>query len=206
MKRKWKRKLTLSPLRAAEIFKEMVECRRIYGADTDFFRMADVWEWLCEDGDCSIKTYRSVEVEDYQRKAGVISFDGKSILTVDERLMENARKGCLLSNYMLAHELGHLALNHHARGAVIKNFQLFSGPDGMMCNAPPTVEELEANIAAVFFQCGIALMDPRWEAINLARRAFSDIHYVKIAQKIVKGEEFLRELKRQMPKRQRVIL
>jgi len=38
-------------------------------------------------------------------------------LSVDQRLMAEARKGCSLSNFILAHEFAHLALGHHARSA-----------------------------------------------------------------------------------------
>lgn len=191
--------------RAVEVFRILVGCRRSFCADNDFFRMDRFWESLCDDeGQWSIKTYRSKETEDFKRKAGIIAFAGRVTLSVDERLMENARRGCKLSNFILAHEAGHLALDHHARGAVIKNFQLFSDSSGMS-NVPPSLEELEANYAAVFLQCGVALMDPRWDPVQLAHRAFTDVYYVKKAKRLVQLAAFRNELARQMGKFERVV-
>lgn len=196
----------LTPKRAAVAFREMIGCRRDFCADTDFFRMPEVWDYLCgENGDWKIKEYRSSETEDFKRKAGVISFNGRVTLSVDERLMENARGGCKLSNFILAHELGHLGLNHHARGAVTKNFQLFAGPNGMS-NMPPTLEELETNYAAAFFQCGTALLDQRWGTLDLAHRACSDVSYVRKAQAIVRQDAFRRALQEIASERVRVVL
>jgi hypothetical protein len=87
----------------------------------------------------------------------------------------------------------------------MKNFQLFSGPNGMS-NIPPTQEELEANYAAVFFQCGVGLQDARWSATRLADRATSDVEYVKKAQARDRLDVFQRELNRPRPKRERVVL
>ena len=200
------RRPTLSLSRAAEIWREMLWFRRELYADTDFFRMTAVWEALCNELPFwSMRTYRSNQLEDYKRKAGVVAVGDHVTLTVDERLWENAGNGCKLSNFILAHELGHLALNHHARSAVIKNFQLFSGPNGMS-NLPPTAEELEANYAAVFFQCGVALEDKRRDSLHLADRAFSDVTYVRKAQKAVRLEAFELELRRQRERIARVVL
>ena len=196
----------LATARIVFIFEEMVSCRRDYCADNQFFRMNDVWKYLCdESGRWSIKTYRSNETEDFKRKAGLIAFADRATLVADEKLMANAKLGCKLSNYILAHELGHMALGHHATSAVIKHFQLFSGPSGMS-NLPPTLEELEANYAAVFFQCGFALLNPKLNPIHLANRAFSDVYSVKKAQILVQLEVFQQLLNR--PKRifPRVIL
>lgn len=196
----------LSASRAVEIFEEAISCRRMFCADGDFFRMDEFWEDLCDEGgQWTMKTYRSSETQDFKRKAGVSKFGDRVTLTVDENLMARAKQGCKLSNFILAHEAGHLALDHHASGAVTKNFQLFAGPIGMS-NLPPTVEELEANYAAVFLQCGVALQDTRWDAVQLAHRAYSDVTYVKKAQAIVKLEVFQRELGRSRPIFPRVVL
>lgn len=197
---------TLTTKRAVEIFEEAVAYRRDYCPDTHFFRMTDFWEYLCEDSDTwSIKKYRSGEKEDFKRKAGVSAFAGRVTLTVDQELWDRAARGVLFFNYLLAHEAGHLILDHHARGAVTKHFQLYAGPNGM-ANLPPTVEELEANYAAVFFQCGVALLEPRLEALVLARRAYSDPNYVKKAQSAVRLDVFRRLLDRPKPKRERTVL
>lgn len=160
----------LTTKRAVAIFEEMISIRRDYCADSEFFRMDRFWEDVSDEhGNWSIKAYCSSETEDFKRKAGVIEFDGRVTLTVDKRLMENASQGCKLSNFILAHEAGHLGLGHHAKSAVTKNFQLFAGPSGMS-NLPPTLEELEANYAATFLQCGVALLDPKWGPVQLAHR------------------------------------
>jgi hypothetical protein len=201
-----KRTPFLSTTQVASAFKEMVSCRRLNFGDNEYFRMTDVWRDLSdEEGRWSVKAYQSKETEDYKRKAGVIAFADRVTLIVDEKLWANADRGCKLSNFILAHELGHVALDHHARSMVIKNFQLFAGPSGMS-NLPPTPEELEANLAAVFFQCGVALMDPKLDPVQLAHRAFSDVYYVKKAQRIVQLEVFQRELQKLKTNYPRVVL
>lgn len=201
-----KKRPILSVKRAAEIYEEAISCRREYCADSSFFRATDLWEYLCEKSDTwKIKTYRSGETEDFKRKAGVVAFDDRVTLTLDETLWADAKRGNLFYNFMLAHELGHLVLNHHSSGAVTKNFQLYAGPNGM-ANVPPTAEELETNYAAAFLQCGVALLDPRWDYLQLAKRAFSDPYYVKKAQMVVRLEAFQRHLNRPRPTRERVVL
>jgi hypothetical protein len=200
-----KKRPTLSTKRAVEIFEDAVDIRRGYCADTDFFRMTEFWEYLCEDSETwSIKRYRSGEKENFKRKAGVIAFAGLLTLTVDQELWDRASKGNLFFNYLLAHEAGHLILNHHAKGAVTKHFELYAGPN-FKANIPATVEELEANYAATFFQCGVALLEPRWEALELARRAFSDPYHVEKLQAQVRLDAFRRLLNRPRPKRERVV-
>ena len=197
---------SLTTQRGAEIYAEMLSLRRELYGDNDFFKMPEPWETLCDVGEgWAIKTYRSDETKDFKRKAGVVQFDHRVTLTVDEGLMATAQQGCKLSNFILAHEFAHVALDHHARSAVTKNFQLFAGPSGMS-NSPPTVEELEANYAAVFFQCGAALLNTHLSPVELAHRAFSDVYYVKKAQAIVRLDVFQRELCRPKPQYERVVL
>lgn len=187
--------------RAVEVFKEAIDVRRRYRPDGTFFLMSDFWEFLCEESETwSIKRHHSDKAEDFKRKAGVVAFDGRVTLSVDERLWVGAMRGNGFFNFLLAHELGHLVLDHHAKGAVTKNFQLYAGPNGMS-NLPPTVEELETNFAAVFLQCGVALLDTRWSAMELARRAFSDADYVKKAQRAVRLDSFQQLLSRPKPER-----
>ena len=201
-----RRKPTLTTKRAVEIYVEVLSVRRELYNDREFFNMPDAWEKMCEGSETwKTRTYRTQNLEDFKRKAGIAVFEDRVTLSVDSRLMENAKKGCKLSNFILAHEVGHLALDHHAKSATTKNFQLFSGPNGMS-NQPPTVEELEANFAAVFFQCGVALEDRQLEAIELAHRAYSDVYYVRKAQKYVQLDVFQRELRRPRPRFERVIL
>ncbi len=196
---------SLCTSRSVEIYQGMLWFRRMFYEDSVFFKMSDFWEMLCEDSEYfSIKTYHSNQRDDYKRKGGVIAFNGHIILTVDHQLIVNAKHGCGFHNFMLAHEFGHIALDHYAKSAMTKNFQLFKGSNGMMSNSPPTIEELEADYAAVFFQCGVALEDKRRSAKELARRAFSDERIVEKAQSRVQLDVFRQRLiKRQ---RKRVIL
>ena len=64
-----------------EIFEEMVSVRRVYCADTEFFRMVDFWEDLCDEGGLyKIKMYRSNETQDFKRRAGVVAFRDRVVL------------------------------------------------------------------------------------------------------------------------------
>ena len=199
------KKPDISIQRAVEVFEESVSVRRAYCADHEFFKMTDFWEELCEGSETwSVRTYRSGIGEDFARKAGVIAFADRVTLSVDEKLWADARKGKWFFNFMLAHEAGHLILDHHARGAVTKNFQLY-GPEGTV-NLPPNAEELETNYAAVFLQCGVALMKPDLSDLQLARKAYSDRTYIEKARKAVKLEAFQRILNRPKPIRERGVL
>ncbi|MDG3040161.1 ImmA/IrrE family metallo-endopeptidase [Roseicyclus marinus] len=179
------RRPIISIPRTAQIYQEMLWARRELYKDHQFFVMTEAWEKICEENDdWQIRAYHSDPSVPVKHKAGVVFFNGRMTLTTDQRLLDDAEKGCRISNFILAHELGHVALGHHATGAVVKNFQLFDGPTGLS-NLPPTVEELEANYAAAFFQCGAALSDLRWGVLDLARRAASDVTYVKHARSAV---------------------
>ena len=195
MKKKNRPELRTSQV--ARIFKDMLDLRRIYCKDSEFFRMDEFWDWLSdEDGDSvgiQIKRYKSSNLDPYKNRAATIAFGDNATLVVPEDMMVKAAEGCKLSNYTLAHEIGHLALGHHARSAVVKNFQLFSSDNGL-ANIPPTVEELEANYAAVFFQCGIALLDPKIDPLELANRASTDVYSVRKIKKLCGLDVFQREL------------
>lgn len=184
----------------------MLWWRRELVSDRVFPNMAHVWETLAAElPHCKIKFYDSEVVEDYLRKAGVIALGERLTLTVDRKLFSNAKAGCKLANFILAHELGHVALDHHRNGKVTKNFQLFSSANGMS-NIPPTSEELETNYAAVFFQCGMELLNPYAEHLQLAHRAGTDVHYVKKALDRTRLDIFKNELNRQSNRFKRVIL
>ena len=204
MKRKW----YLTTSRAAEIYTETISVRRMFCGDHEFFKATEFWEELCsESKSWKIKTFRKTNGDTYKLKAGVVAFDELDLvtLTVDEELWTKAKRGQWMENFVLAHELGHIALGHHDKGLVTKNFQVFQSLKGM-ANIPPTLEEEEANYAAVFLQCGVALEDPRWQPVELARRAFSDPEYVKKAQARVRLDVFQRELTRPRPSCLRIIL
>jgi len=168
--------------------------------------MDQFWKDLTEDdANWSIRTYNSGSRADYELRAGVIAFGDRAILCADGKLLDLAGKGQWMANFVLAHEAAHVGLGHYERSAVVKNFQLFSGRNGLM-NLPPTVEELEANYGAAFLQCGTALFDESMSALELARRASSDVRYVEKAQRILRLEPFRRELWRQSRSKGRVIL
>lgn len=194
----------ITPQRAAEVYEEVLSVRRDYCADNEFFKMTDFWEHLCEESDAwRIKTYRSGKMEDFARRAAVINFEDRVTLTVDETLWADAKKGKLFYNFMLAHEVGHLILDHHSAGAVTKNFQLY-GAKGTH-NLPPTSEELETNYAAVFLQCGTTLMEPTWSDLQLARIAYSDRSYITKARMASKIRAFQDFLVRPKPKWERIV-
>ncbi len=200
------KKQSLTTSEAVSLFREMIGYRRIFCEDAEFFRMTDVWNWLADcEGEVKIKTFRTENAEDYKRKAGVVAFGERSMLVVDEKLLKNADEGCKLSNFMLAHEFAHLALDHHAQEAVVKHFQLFATASGN-ANIPPTKEEYEANLAAVFFQCGVALLDPKIDPLTLAHRAHSDVTEVKKVTRLCRMDVFCDELKRQAYGVKRVVL
>ena len=193
-----KNKQFLTTTRAVQIFDEMVERRRGFCGDKEFVRMDWVWEELCPDeGTWRIRTYRSRETEGYRRKAGVVQINHDLTLIVDERLFGAAKKGEGLPNFILAHELTHVALDHHAESVGLKHFQLFQSANGMMSIKPPTVVEQEADLGGVIFQCGIALLDERLTDVDLAKKAFTDLSMVKKARRFVRLDVFKRELQRQ---------
>lgn len=201
-----KKRPTISASRLAEIFREMVEARREFCGDVEFFKAVDVWEWLAEGGHgTKISTYKPDITKELKLRAGVVVFEDQVTLVADERLLFEAKKGCKQANFVLAHELGHLGLNHHLRGTVVKNFQLFSRANDI-ANTPPTMEELEANYAAVFFQCGVALLDERFDTIHLAHRAFTDVYTLKKVRDLVRLDSFKRELFRPRKVVERVVL
>jgi hypothetical protein len=172
--------------------------------------MNDFWDWLsesCDEDDYEIRIKRvgTSNSDSNQNRAGVVALGEKATLIVPEQMMVKAAEGQNLSNFQLAHEFAHLALGHHETGAVIKNFQLFESK-GVNANIPPNVEELEANFAAVFFQCGMALFDTETSPLHLANLASSDPLYVEKAIKICRLEGFQRELTRLNTRYVRVIL
>lgn len=197
---------TISLKRAVEVFRAMLSLRRDLLADGTFVRAIDIWEELSEDDPkWKTKLVRSGKGEDYARRLGIVAFGDFVTLIIDEFLWQKAKSGCMFTNFLVAHELTHLGLDHHARNAVTKNYQIYSGPNGM-CNIPPTAEEYETNLGAVFFQCGMALFDESLSDLELARRSFSDPNYVKKARRMVRLEAFQNELNRPRPQYPRVVL
>jgi hypothetical protein len=200
-------KPTLTTEQTVKIYRTMIECRREFSADTDFFRMTDILDKLSEDkARFRLKTYVSNKTgRDNIKKASALALDDLVTIVVDEALLTEARKGCKFSNFVLAHELSHVELGHYDQTLSIRHFQLVKDR-GRLANRPPNEEELEANAGAVFFQCGVALMDASRSSIELAKRAYSDPYLVKRYQQYVRLEIFRRELERQTAKGRRVVL
>ena len=197
--------LILTTKRAVAIYEEMISCRRDFSEDDEFFKMTDVWEYLCGDSDeWKIKFFHQRPSQALRPQAAVSEFDHRVRLMVEVGLWSNAQRGDKLSNFVLAHEAGHLQLRHNSRTAV-RHFLMVSGEKGNSV-VPQDYFELEANFAAVVFQCGVALLDPKISASDLARRAFSDVAQVKMVQAMVRTEVFLRELNRPRPTYERVVL
>ncbi|WP_295077153.1 hypothetical protein [Tabrizicola sp.] len=200
-----KQDLTLTTKRAVTIFEEMVSCRRNYCADDEFFKMSDVWEYLCDGGnEWKIKSFHQLPDQALRPKAAVTEFDHIVRLIVESGLWSRAQQGDKLSNFVLAHEAGHLQLRHNSRTAV-RHFMMVAGEKGNSV-IPQDYFELEANFAAVVFQSGVALLDVSLSSNELARRAFSDVAQVKKVQAMVRTEVFMRELNRPRPSYPRAVL
>jgi predicted metal-dependent phosphoesterase TrpH len=200
-----KQDLILTTKRAVTIFEEMVSCRRDYCADDEFFKMADVWQYLCDgSSEWKIKFFHQLPGQPLRPKAAVTEFDHNVRLTVESAVWSSAQGGDKLSNFVLAHEAGHLQLRHNSRTAV-RHFMMVASDKGNSV-IPQDYFELEANFAAVVFQCGMALLDPAISASELAKRAFSDVAQVKKVQAMVRTEVFMRELNRPKPIYPRVVL
>lgn len=196
----------LTTPRAVEIYREALSIRRELYKDDQFFKAIEAWGKICGDSEkWRTKTYQRRKHEPLKIKAGITEFADIVILTVDAELIERAKNGCKLCNYILAHEMGHLMLDHHAHDTVVKHYQLFSTERGL-ANIPPTLEEYEANLAAVFFQCGTHLENSITKTTDLANRAFTDVNAVRAAQQMVQMEVFQEELKKPRRTYPRVIL
>jgi len=199
--------LSLSTRRAAEIYKESLWLRRQLYSDAQTFKVTDAWKEI-SDGNPKWKTklHRTKNIEDYELRASLVVLGDFVTLTADERLIEKADRGCKMSNFTLAHEIGgHLNLDHHRNSATLKHFQLFSNERGL-CNIPPTLEELEANYGGVFFQCGAALERKDLTAIELANRFNTDVSYARKAQSIVQLEVFQKALNETTKSYPRIVL
>ena len=198
---------TLSVPRTVEIFEEALAVRRLYtdGNDSEFFKACDFWKYLCEeDENWKINVTPPTEGADFARRAGVVSVGDRVTLTVPQELWVGAQRGNAFFNYVLAHELGHLVCDHSAKGT--RNFKnLAPGRFGMQI-VPPSVQELEADYAAVFVQCGVALQNSHWSTDYLARKAFADPGYVRKAQMAVRLDRFQHWLNRPKPVRKRIVL
>jgi len=199
------RRPKISAQRAAKVFKEALACRRLFCEDDKFFNMSEMWEDLCEgDDNWNIRQVTNGPLADYQRRAGVVAFGEFVTLVADKELMRLARLGSGFANFILAHEISHLMLDHHANAKVVKNFKVVDSETGKSV-IPPTDEELETNYAAIFLQCGVALFDERLSALELARRAKTDVGMVKKARSLVRVMEFQKELESISKQKPRVV-
>jgi hypothetical protein len=198
---------TLSVARAAEIFEEALSARRSYtdGSDNEFFKASDVWKYLA-DGvtGWKINLTKPTDGADFSRRAGVVSVGDLVTLTVPQEIWAGAERGNGFCNHVLAHELGHLVCGHSAMSTRRFN-NLAPGRFGLRI-APPNVQELEADYAGVFFQCGVELLNRQLDAGFLARKAFADPSYVRKAQMAVRLDRFQQLLNRPKPVRERVVL
>lgn len=196
---------------AVRLFREMAVLRSYYATSDEAISMADVWEDLAstefEETDefkTQIKFFSGNE--EHNRKAGIITFASRITLIVSHGFWRLARGNQWLQNFLLAHEFVHVALDHHANAAVVKHFKLDSS-NGVNANIPPTWEEFETNVAAVFFQCGDALFEKEKYAFELAAKYRTDKHYVERLQRLCQSQAFQGELGNQMAfKPKRVVL
>ena len=193
---KRKNTATLNSKRAVMAFREMVDCRREFCPDNQFFRAIEFWEWLAKDNEYTkIKTFLS-EGSEKLKQASVVALEERVTLIISDEMINAARRGNGFVNTILAHELSHFALGHHESTANLRNFQLGLNGDVRVVR-PDSVEELEADYASVFFLCGIALLEKDADPVDLARRAFADVSLVKKAINICRVPAFLEELDRQ---------
>lgn len=185
--------LILTTQRAVRIFEGMISCRREFFADNEFFKMTDLWKDLCEDSsEWRIKFYRRGPKDLDRPQAAVAEFDNNVRLTVSEELWTDAESGDGVSNFILAHEIGHVGQRHNSRFPT-RHFQMASGKNGHTI-LPKSYYEKEADFAAVAFQCGVTLLDRNVSGVVLAKLAFSDIEQVQKVQRMVQSEVFRREL------------
>lgn len=110
----------------------------------------------------------------------------------------------MFQNFILAHELAHVALDHHRDQGPTHHFHLTEGKYGLS-NIQKSLKEKEANLGAVFLQCGVRLMDDTLSSFDLAKRAFSDNNEVARAQKYVRLDPFQRILNRPRKSYPRVV-
>jgi Zn-dependent peptidase ImmA (M78 family) len=192
----------------------MLSTRRAYTDwdDTKFFKMNDVWEFLCQECEdeeqkqkLRMKVFAASKDDPSANSAGVVAFNGSSTLVVSSAMLERAKAGHPLANFQLAHELAHLVLDHHKVSATVKQFRLTKRANVNVVS-PPNEEELEANFAAVSFQCGVLLLMPNPDPKYISRRAHCDEYQVAQAVKFTSLDVFRNELARQSQGIERIIL
>ena len=163
---------SLDTKRVAQIFSTAITWRNEFCSANGFIKMPDVWNDLCSAGDnWKVKKYVPSNRSEYKPKASVNAVGHSLILTVDTAFWGRAERGERFPNFVLAHELGHVMAGHIDRKASLKHFNLGQVGAQMMGIVTSELTEKEANLAGVFFQCGMSLRDPRWEAKTLAERA-----------------------------------
>ena len=180
----------ISTSRAVEIYLDALSCRE-YGNTQNIPRLIE--DLFSGSSGWTITFYGSEQSDEYEPKAAVIAGFGRYTLVVDRTLWARAKNGDIFASFVLAHELGHIQLRHHDHGSIRKHYRLRATEAGL-ANIPPTVEELEANLWAVFFQCGDLLENPNLEAVQLAKASRTDVRYVKRAQRYLNVDSFKRLL------------
>jgi len=201
-----RRQPTLTTSRLADIWLEVQFARDELFEGNEYMKMPEVWSRLSDGNEnWKLKISKAKEGDDWKRKASVIEFDGSVTLIADETLWDNAKRGRGFENFLIAHELGHLILNHHQKSATVKHFELTKTKAGMVRRAE-SIEEREADFAGIFFQCGPALLDLKLDALTLARRAFSDVVEITKVQRLVNLSVFRQELLRPRKRYERVVL
>jgi len=194
----------VSLARGVEIFRETVSIRQICCNDEQFFTMEQFWTDLERDIE-EIKIHQLEEKDDdREKRAGVIHFAGMTTLIVSRSLMSKARRGSRFVNFTLAHELAHVILGHHDNQAKIMNFTLSSGEVRRV--APKTIEEYEADLGAVFLQCGVSLLGSGYSASELAAKAYSETSKIGEAMTICRLNEFREQLEEINNQRKRIAL
>jgi len=107
--RKQRRKPQISIERGAEIFRQMLQVRRDFCADNEWFKTIDLCEYLAKDNeDFLLSEYEAASEK--VTKAGVAVLDQRITLVLPDKMVAAARRGSGLANFTLAHELAHIEL------------------------------------------------------------------------------------------------
>ena len=197
-------------------FVEMVSVRRIYCADSESINMTEFWELLSEkDEQFTEETDHALKVdvrlhsrrsdEPYEAKASVVALGGRSILLADHELWKRASRGFRDENFTLAHELTHLALGHSFNSPDVRHFRMAKTLNGDRIR-PPNDEELETDVGAVVFLCGVKLLESKASAKSISEWAHCPIDQVAKVLKLLKVGTLREELLELTKRKPRVVL
>ncbi|MEO0938322.1 MAG: hypothetical protein AAFY38_09220 [Pseudomonadota bacterium] len=184
-----KKKPTISAKHAAEVFRDVLQTRRIDYDDTSKVNMADLWEGLAETFEETRIKYFKAGSAVSSKRAGVVTFDNLTTLVVSKETMDACRNGDRFCNFFLAHEFMHVELGHFEETAKVRNFKMgeIGGQNAIL---PADEIEYDADFAGVAFLCGVLLLAPNPNASVIAQKAGCPIDRVKAALRITQLDAF----------------